>query len=197
MAPADSRSDADRRVAAIHEAGHVVVAVSLGRSIASVSIVSRQGKGGVSQFDTHLGVFPTRADIDGEVTLLLGGRASEIVFISAPSTGAEGDLAHATQILAHMHVSAGLGFDLVHRAPPDDAMSVLAYDPALRRTIAADLDRLHRRAVAIIEKNRAAVLALADALIARRYLDGAGAERIVKTAMAKAPRRPTKGRTTP
>jgi DNA polymerase III delta prime subunit len=189
VAPPDDMSYRDRRLAAVHEAGHVVVGVHLGRAIQSVSVVALGRTGGRTSLSVGLPAFWTRADVEAEVSVLLAGRAAEAVLLAAPSMAAEGDLMAATALVAQMHVSGGLGADLVHRAPSASATAPLALDPVLRRAVAVDLNRIQAGVLETVGKSKAAIVALADALVARRFLDGAEAEAIVKKALAPAPRR--------
>jgi hypothetical protein len=202
MAPDDDKPPRDRRVAALHEAGHAVVAVLDGRSLVSVSTVSvPTADGGVSGGRTvtshRFPAYPTRSDIETEARGLLGGRASEIVLLGAASMGAEGDLRQATALVAMLHASGGLGQELLHRAPPEDATGPLAFDAALRRAVADDLARIQAQVVEDVRRQAGAIDALAEALLARRFIDGAEAEAIVRKALAPRARRgaPKPGRT--
>ncbi|WP_051949383.1 AAA family ATPase [Methylosinus sp. PW1] len=169
VAPPDHRSPADRRVAAVHEAGHCVAYLDAGLTIASTSIVARGDAGGETRAAGRRPEFPTRADLDAGVALLLAGRAAEEVVLGAASTGAVVDLAMATRALADGHGAHGLGDTLRHR--PDPAGS-LAFDHGLRAAVEADLARLHARAKDLMRQRRADVERIADALLDRRFLTG-------------------------
>lgn len=169
VAPPDYRSPADRRIAAVHEAGHCVAYLDAGLIIASTSIVVRGDAGGETRAAGRPSMFPTRADLDACVALLLAGRAAEEVVLGAASTGAVVDLAVATRALADGHGSHGLGDTLLHRSDPARAM---AFDHALRAAVEADLRRLHARALDLIRRRRADVERIADALLDRRFLTG-------------------------
>ncbi len=184
VAPKDGLSDPDRRRAAVHEAGHAVVGVVAGRAVRSVSIVVSETSGGRTVLDRGLPAYFTRADVEAEIRVLLAGRAAEEVLLGAPSMACESDLSAATRLVAAMHASGGLGDDLLHRAPFDAAAEPLAFDPALRQAVAADLARVQAEVLEIVRRERAAVEALADALAARRFVDGAEAEAIVRAALA-------------
>ncbi|HEY8063808.1 MAG TPA: AAA family ATPase [Methylosinus sp.] len=169
IAPPDHRSPADRRVAAVHEAGHCVAYLDAGLTIASTSIVVRGNAGGETRAAGSPPMFPTRADLDAGVALLLAGRAAEEIVLGAASTGAVVDLAMATRALADGHGSHGLGDSLLHRADP---ARTLAFDHGLRAAVEADLARLHARALDLIRRRRADVEHIADALLTRRFLTG-------------------------
>jgi hypothetical protein len=194
IAPPDHRSPADRRVAAVHEAGHCVAYREAGLTIASTSIVARGDSGGETRAAGRPSMFPTRADLDAGVVILLAGRSAEEVVLGAASTGAVVDLAVATRALADGHGSHGLGDTLRHR--PDPAAS-LSFDHALRAAVDADLARLHARALDLIRHRRADVERIADALLDRRFLTGddiaALLERTVRNGGAKSRAKNAKG----
>ncbi|TDX59693.1 peptidase M41-like protein [Methylosinus sp. sav-2] len=169
VAPPDHRSPADRRIAAVHEAGHCVAYLDAGLTIASTSIVVRGNAGGETRAAGHRPEFPTRADLDAGVALLLAGRAAEEVVLGAASTGAVIDLAMATRALADGLGAHGLGDTLLHRSDP---AATLTFDHALRAAVEADLARLHARALDLIRRRRADVERIADALLTRRFLTG-------------------------
>ncbi len=190
VAPPDTMSPRDRKIAAIHEAGHAIVALGLGRKVSAVSIAGVKNTGGAASMVDDLSEFPPRADIEDLVAFLMGGRAAEVVVCGSPTVGAGSDLAAATSLVASLHASAGLGADLVHLARPENAVSLLAIDPALRRAVGDELARIHERAVAIVRKNQRAVEALADALQRRRFLEGDEAAAIARGATSKGPQTP-------
>lgn len=160
---------------AVHEAGHVVVALSVGAQITSVRIGGRSGVGGVTNAAPDPNVLLTRGAIEDRVVGMLAGRAAELVILGAASSGAGGDkrsdLARSTNLLAIMDLSLGLGDEhLVYLAEVEDAHGILRRDRAARRRIDEALKRLQQRSVQIVRERRAQVTALADALVYRRFL---------------------------
>ena len=179
VAPPDKRSLADILRAAVHEAGHAVAHLALGGSVDSVSIVISGVSGGRTLTVNASPAFPTARDIDREATMALAGRAAEEAFFDAPSAGAESDLIGATELICSLHVSAGLGDSLLHLAPTGSASILLLHDPALRKTVSQHVARLYADAVALIRRDRAAVAAVSDALVQRRFLTGAEVSEII------------------
>lgn len=165
---------------AVHEAGHVVVALHerVGR-VKSVRIGGRGGAGGITSIDrgTDAPVL-TRDRIERDVVGLLGGRAAEIVLLGAASTGAGGttksDLGQATRMLAAMSQTYGLGDDAISfLADAEEAHRQLLYDDSLRRKTDELLRQLQARAVRIVTEHRNQVSAIADALIKHSFLSEA------------------------
>jgi len=170
---------------AIHEAGHVVVAIVLGLGrVRSVRIGLRQGAGGMTSIDPDRRDLETRKSIESQVLGILGGRAAEIVLLGAPSAGAGGsersDLALATRFLASMELSFGLGDDgLAFLGDADAAIEEVRLDRAVRQRVDEMLRRLQARVCKIVEERRNQVVAVADALIEKGFLSGEEIEKIL------------------
>ncbi len=172
VAPADPRTGAELRATAIHEAGHAVVSLALGLPVDTVSIIADGRSGGYTEGSTGSQV-PTRADVEALVTVMLGGRAADIQLGVGANAGAEQDLAMATALMVRAMGELGLYDRLTHAAAP----SLLRRpDERLEPT----LQHLLRRALQIVQHNRAAVLALAEQLLLHRVLDGAAVEHVLR-----------------
>lgn len=77
IVPSDTRSDADRYRAAIHEAGHGVIGLALGEPLKEISIIRRGTSGGRATFDQPPETMFTRERMERHITILLGGSAAE------------------------------------------------------------------------------------------------------------------------
>lgn len=184
VAPADTRRPEERRVAAIHEAGHVVGRLEFGYAVTSVSIIERGDSGGVT-IGTGPSSVVNQQGIEDYVVALLCGRAAEQELIGSATTGAGGgpdsDLAKAAAWTASIHTSYGLGDGLLWRGPPPDAARLASLDPALRAQVAADLKRLFARALDLVNLRRTAIEAIAMHLLKDRHLSGDDIGRIFAT----------------
>jgi len=114
------------------------------------------------------------------VVVALSGRAAEELLLGAPSTGAEGDLAKATAALAAMVVSTGLAGALTHLAPSGAATDMLRLDAGLRRMVEQRLAKLYAESMTLIGAHRGEVAAVAEALVARRFLTGVEVTAIIE-----------------
>jgi DNA polymerase III delta prime subunit len=172
VAPEDDRSPEDLRIAAVHEAGHVVAHLAVGHEIAQASLIARGESGGrtIAHAPTTA---PRRRDIDNVAIAMLAGRAAEQELLGEASNGAVGDLAQATRLLAEARARQGLGDSLLHRGEPIEAL--LASDGALRAAVEQDLARIYDRALDLIRERRDAVLVIADRMQEKRCLTGAEA----------------------
>ncbi|CAO4164075.1 AAA family ATPase [Methylorubrum populi] len=184
VAPPDERSPDELRVIARHEVAHAVAAVELDVGVLrSVSIAAGHTHGGSTQAVAHARTFLTRAQSEALTIVALAGRAMDIIG-GAPNSGAGGgpgsDLARATALVAFAHASLGLGETLIHRGGPDDVERALHADPALRRAVERDLQRLQAEALSFVRSHRTVIEAVADRLFAERVLSGDEVVRLVR-----------------
>ena len=175
-----------RRVAH-HEGGHVVVALALRVDEVVGAAVGGGGDGfGRTLMRRRDGV-ETRSTIEDRVCAGLGGRAAEAVIYGDCSANAGSDLAAATEAIAGLHASAGLGGGLAYLGDEKAAASMLRVDRILREAVDKDLARLQARAIDIVRAHRLALEAVASALADRRHLTG---EQVRKIFADKAPGTP-------
>ncbi len=170
--------DLERRIA-VHEAGHAVaIAVLRPGGIVDARIGSATAPTGMVQIrhDTR----STRGAVHGTLVELLAGRAAEEVILGDYSGGSGGsggsDLAAATCFAVSLETALGLGAcgPVWQALPtPDTVGEMLVARPALARRVQAHLEEIHSAAAALVRKHSFAVSAVADALIAARYLTGA------------------------
>jgi hypothetical protein len=169
MVPAYTRSPADNYAVALHEIGHAIVALQLGHSVETVSIIPSA----TSEGETHTVKPTTLVTHEHRVTIILAGRAADIVLGNGPNAGAEGDLAMATQTLLAGYECQGLGEYLAHGP-------VLGRGRAdTRDRVETTLKRLLERAVSIIDANREQVLMLADHLVTARVMSGGDVDAVL------------------
>jgi cell division protease FtsH len=102
----------ERRIVAFHEMGHAIVAMALPKvdPVKKVSIVPR-GVGALGytmQMPTEDRYLMTRAELVDRMTVLLGGRAAEMLVFSEATTGAADDLQRATEMARAMVTRYGM-----------------------------------------------------------------------------------------
>ncbi len=187
MVPTDTRSAADIRAIAIHEIGHVFAAYRLGHTIESVSIIPTGPSEGWTQTKSPTAIITMNRRED-EVIIALAGRAADIVLGDGPNSGAEADLAHATELLVAARDRQGLYDELVY-AP---ALGARSSTP--RNLVEPDLQRLLKRATTMIRADREVVLALAERLMAEKVLTGADIHQVLdNTPLSAGPMRRRRG----
>lgn len=104
-------SDKDKRLTAYHEAGHAVVSRFLEsqKDIKEVSIIPRGVAGGYTMYKTNEDkYYVSKTEMLEKLIALLGGRASEKIFLNDISTGASNDLEVATDIAKNMVTIYGM-----------------------------------------------------------------------------------------
>ncbi|KFC68203.1 Cell division protein FtsH [Devosia sp. LC5] len=168
IAPSNGRSPETDRGIAIHEAGHAVVAHTLNLPILEVSILGAGTMGGWVKPKLKDGVL-TRGDVENLVTMVLAGRAADVTLGDGANSGAESDLEIANTVLRSAMLDLGLYGPLT---------TVQNIDPrhwnngSLWTAIAAELDRLHDRAVRIVSRRRADIFRLVEILQVERVIIG-------------------------
>ncbi|HEU4699441.1 MAG TPA: AAA family ATPase [Gemmatimonadales bacterium] len=182
------------RIVAIHEAGHAVAGVLCcpEDGLHKVTIQPRGRAMGVAFFspddDRHL---HSRHYLEGQILKALGGRAAEeIVFgDQAITSGARSDLQHATRIAKDMIYHLGMG----------RSSGLMVYDTqngpvsgdihaAMDREVRELLDGMYARVRGVLLGNRAALEALAQALLEHETVEGDEALRILEAnGLSRAP----------
>ncbi|MBU6455176.1 MAG: ATP-dependent zinc metalloprotease FtsH [Cyanobacteria bacterium REEB67] len=179
----------ERRSVAFHEMGHTLVSLSIPGSdpVQKVSIIPRGigALGYTMQRPIEDRFLMTRTELESKLTILLGGRAAELLVFAETSTGASDDLAKATDIARSMATRYGMVKDLGPVAYEGDHRQYLdnqqpaslegrffseetarEIDCAVRDLIACALER----ALAILKAQRAKLEQGAELLLARETL---------------------------
>lgn len=189
LIPPDNRPAEYRRRVALHEAGHAVVGHKLlGDRLVSVTLTPGhvEASGGATLFRMPEIPLETMDNVRDRVVVLLSGRAAEIEFLGQSSTGsggaAQSDLGRAVQMLAAASISYGIGDTPRWRCEPNDVVQALSFDRELRSEVERDLKVLAEVALDLARENRAAVHAVANALLAQPMLTSAEVGDIVRRA---------------
>jgi cell division protease FtsH len=102
----------ERRIVAYHESGHAIVATVLPGldPVHKVSIVQRGfgALGYTMQLPLEDRYLMSKADLEHQLTVLLGGRTAELLAFGEVSTGAQNDLLRATDIARAMVTEFGM-----------------------------------------------------------------------------------------
>ncbi|MEA2487576.1 MAG: cell division protease FtsH, partial [Actinomycetota bacterium] len=102
----------EQQRAAYHESGHAIVAAAVGRAedVHRVTILARgRGLGLASIQKESDAVLLTKDQLMGQLITAMGGLAAEQLIFGVPSTGAEQDLEHATDLARDMIGRFGMG----------------------------------------------------------------------------------------
>ena len=179
----------EKQAVAVHEAGHALVAVysDTADPVAKVTILPAGQALGVTEqlpaVERHLYGEDHLYDM---LSVMLGGRAGELVVLGQGSTGAANDLARATELATKMVREFGLSVRLGPVGYPSGGSVFLggggaafSSRPFAEQTQAAIDDEVARlvkeaeqRATAILEEHRDAYGRLVELLLERETVDG-------------------------
>lgn len=181
-------SDEERRLVAMHEAGHALIGVLCcpRDPLHKVTIQPRGGAMGVAFFQPdHEAHLSSRDYLEAQILKALAGRAAEELCFGAAkiTSGAASDLQHATRVAKQMVYRLGMG----------PGTGLMIYDPdsgpvsgemhaKMDQDVRCLLDELYGRVRELLISNRAALEALAHGLLAHETLSGAEAIRILDAA---------------
>lgn len=196
-------SEDDRQLIAYHEAGHALVAHVLPHTdpVHKVSIIARgRALGYTLTLPEEDRVLVRRSQLSDEISMLLGGRAAELLVFEDPTTGAQNDIERATHVARSMITE----FGMTDRLGPVRLVSSNGdvflgrsmgngnqYSEELAAEIDAEvrkmIDGAHDRATDILIRHRLVLDELAAALLKHETLD----RDAVQAILAGAPREET------
>jgi len=122
-------TEKDKKITAVHEAGHAIIGKSIknGDQIHEVSIIPRGNAGGYTLSrpetdDRHV----QKTKLLDMITMFLGGRTAEKLFLDDISTGASNDIERATNIARNMVTEWGMSdkLGLVHLGNSGDQVFI-------------------------------------------------------------------------
>jgi len=180
--------EAEKRVTAYHEAGHALVAELIEEvdPVHKVTIIPRGQALGLTQLlpeeDRHS---YSRRRLEGQISMMLGGRAAEQITFSQFTTGASNDIKRATELARRMVVQWGmsgamgpvsfsdgheqvfLGRDLIqhHRYSQKTAMKI-------DREVKGIISGCYERAMRLLTEFNPVLKRLAEELIERETVEG-------------------------
>jgi cell division protease FtsH len=191
-------SDAEKRVTAIHEAGHALLTVLLPHAdpIHKVTIIPRgMALGLTQQLPADEKHNYSRDYLSDQIAILLGGRIAEEITMDSLTTGAGNDLERATELARKMVCEWGmsdamgpltfgkkeeqifLGREIAqHQDYSED--TALKIDQEVKRFVTDNYQRAHK----LLTESKNTLVSIADALLAREVLD---AEQVRRLASGK------------
>jgi cell division protease FtsH len=184
-------TDADRERTAYHESGHALVGMLTPGAdpVRKVSIIPRGQALGVTLSTPETDRYGYgRQELVARIKVALGGRAAEQVVYSDTTTGAESDIQNLTMIargmVARWGMSEAVGPLAIADGPQDGVLlpGSTSASPATLQRVDEETRRIVEEAedevVALLERERGRLDALARALLEQETLDQADAYRI-------------------
>jgi cell division protease FtsH len=188
-------SEAEKKVTAIHEAGHALLAVVLPHAdpIHKVTIIPRGMALGVTMQLPEGDTFNYSRDyLNDRIAILLGGRLAEELTNGGMTTGAGNDLERSTELARKMVCEWGMSDEMgpltfgkkeeqiflgreiaQHQDYSED--TALKIDHEIKRIVVNNYDR----SKALLAQYRVALDKIAEELLAREVLDADQVRRIV------------------
>src|SRR5438128_2488238 len=211
-------SDAEKRVTAIHEAGHALLTVLLPHAdpIHKVTIIPRgMALGLTQQLPADEKHNYSRDYLNDQIAILLGGRIAEEITMDSLTTGAGNDLERATELSRRMVCEWGmsdamgpltfgkkeeqifLGREIAqHQDYSED--TALKIDQEVKRFVTQNYERSRQ----LLTQHKEKLVKIAEALLANEVLDAEQVRRLaaglpLEVVQPVAPRTPVQDETEP
>jgi cell division protease FtsH len=190
----------EKEIVAYHETGHALVAEALPTTdkVHRVSIIPRGigALGYTMQLPTEDRYLMTKTELEDRMAVLMGGRVAEEMTFNEISTGAQNDLYRATDIARSMIREYGMSerlgpitFERERRPlfletmmPPGSKDYSEATAQDIDQEVAALVDKAHRRAREVLEKERPILEKAAKILLEKEVLEGEELREILNSA---------------
>ncbi len=188
-------SKKEKRITAFHEGGHALLSLMISEvdPMAKVSIIPRGMAGGYTfippQEDRS---YKSKKQLMGEITVILGGRASEEVNLDDVTTGAMNDLTVVAKVARKMVCDYGMSERLGNYALGEshgpvflgrDMMREKDYSEETARVVDEEVKRIvdecYSRAKKIIEENKEKLSRLVDVLLEKEVLSADEFKKII------------------
>lgn len=190
-------SEKEKNLVAYHETGHALVGdlLEYADKTHKISIVPRGRAGGMRwalpEEDKN---FMSKKELIDQITVLLGGRASESVFLDDISTGAQNDLERATQMVRAMITEYGMSEKLgpLTLGQKHDQQVFLGRDISRQRNYSEEtaaeidqethsiMDHCYDRAERLLKDNTAKVERIVRALKERETLNSDQLKKLIE-----------------
>jgi cell division protease FtsH len=174
-------SEIEKRITAIHEAGHAVTMHFLDKN-REVQIVTVRKRGDtlglVHSQEAEERFSVQREDIIAGIQVSLAGMVAEEIWLGQSSSGPSSDLRAATgraiQMIGYYGMGSGLASHMVldGHSNSDDSITLALRDPELRAEVNALLRECKESTRTFLEEHRRALEVIRDALLERDELTG-------------------------
>lgn len=187
-------NEKDKRLVAIHEAGHAVIGLCLenANKVERITIIPRGSAGGYNMLTPKEETwFTSESDMLNQIVSFLGGRAAEELEFNEVSTGASDDLKRATKIARSMITQYGMSslglsqLESIEASYSGSSRMSSSYSEETARQIDEEVEKIlieqYQKAKEILLKHRELLNRLADELIETDTLNSEDIQRIKET----------------
>lgn len=181
-------TDSDKRIIAVHEAGHALMQIVSGDDswrLHKVTIIPRGQSLGSTQFTPERDLLNLSKDqVLARIRCLMGGRVAEEILIGGITSGASGDIQEASRLARQMVFEWGMSdFGFLALVKPDgeplgSSESLHEAEASLKKILAAQYEETTR----LLSAHRAALERISHDLIARETISGDEVRQIVASA---------------
>lgn len=168
----------ERRVVAVHESGHGVVAWFLeGASpLLKLTIIPRsKGALGFAQYLPNEQSLETYQELEDKIVSVLGGRCSEMVFFGRVTTGAYDDLQKAYKIAHSMVTKLGMSDKIGYLSLEENDYGVKSYSDQTNREIDEEckriIDKCTVKCIELVKQHREKIEQLSNILLEKETID--------------------------
>lgn len=173
----------DKKLAAVHEAGHAVISAILRPDvkILGISIVNRGNAGGYNLYSKNEERYMRKSDIINNICVSYGGRVAEEIELNEISSGATDDMKKASEMAYKMVTEFAMcdGKFLVKISDDEDFNNKLT---GQRMEEAEKICRdAYEETKNVIGRNRELLIALSDRLYEKEYLSREEVDDIIKS----------------
>ncbi|WP_255702366.1 ATP-dependent zinc metalloprotease FtsH [Peptoniphilus sp. KCTC 25270] len=182
-------SEKERKLTAVHEAGHAIVGRLLPNHdpVHMITIIPRGRAGGFTAYLPEDDVFhyTTKGEMKNQLVSLLGGRVAESLVLDDISTGASNDIERVTKIARDMVTKYGMSEKIGTLTYGSDEEAVFMgkdfgssreYSEEIASEIDAEMRQIvneaYTKAETLIRDNMDTLLRVADALLEKETLTG-------------------------
>ena len=181
-------TEKERRLTAYHEAGHAIAGRYLKHTdpVHYITIIPRGGAGGFTLFrPAEDKVYTSKNEMLDNIVMAMGGRVAEHLFLDDISTGASGDIQHATQIARNMVMVYGMSDRLGPISYDSSDHNVFigrsigqsrSYSEDTAAIIDAEVKKIfddaYARCMSILQEHEAELRMVADYLLVHESMEG-------------------------
>lgn len=195
----------ERKITAYHEAGHAVVAHLLPHCdpVLKVTIIPRGMAGGYTMSLPEDVQYMSRSKFQDDLSMALGGRVAEELFLDEITTGASSDLERVTKMARSMVTRYGMSERLGPMVYGQKEELVFLgreigeqrdYSEAIAQEIDGEVRRIvsdaYQKARNVLEENHDKLVMIAESLLEIETLDREAFERLM-SGIAQPPERPS------
>ncbi len=182
-------TEKERKLTAYHEAGHAIAGRFLKNTdpVHYITIIPRGGAGGFTLFRPDEDKsYTSKSEMLDNIVMALGGRVAEQLFLDDISTGASGDIHHATEIARNMVMVYGMSERLGPISYDSSNQNVFigrsigqakTYSEETASVIDEEVkkifDESYARCTALLTEHEAELRMVADYLLVHESMEGA------------------------